>query len=163
LAIRVDYRPTDEPQFSGTSRTLQAGFGSFARLSWRESMGIERAQIEATFTKIREVNDGGDYNKFVDLFAEDGTFINSALPAPVQGREALRRLVAQWPKVENRPEWWAIDGNRLVFGWNERQEGMRADAPAYRGISTYVFDDNGLVRSYEGTFDTAALAAATAP
>jgi hypothetical protein len=40
---------------------------------------------------------------------------------------------------------------------------MRADAPAYRGISTFVFDDDGLVTSYEGMFDTAAVAAATAP
>ena len=125
-------------------------------------MGIERAQIEAIFAKIREVGVHGDYNKLVDLFAEDGTFLNSMLPAPLQGREALRRMVAEWPPVDNRPEWWAIDGNRLIFGWNERQEGMGADAPAYRGISTYVFDDDGLVKSYEGMFDTAAVAAATA-
>ena len=126
-------------------------------------MGIERAHIEAVFAKVREVNQGGDYNVLVDLFADDGTFVNSMLPAPIRGRDALRALVAQWPKVDNHPEWWAIDGNRLVFGWNERQEGMRADAPAYRGISTFVFDDDGLVMSYEGIFDTAEVAAATAP
>ena len=50
-----------------------------------------------------------------------------------------------------------------MAGWNERQEGQRADSPAYRGISTWVFDDDGLVASYEGFFDPAAVAAATAP
>jgi hypothetical protein len=60
----------------------------------------------------------------------------------------------------NRPEWAVIDGNRLVVGWNERQVSMADDAPPYRGISTFVFDDEGLVRDYEGMFDTAAVAAA---
>ena len=38
---------------------------------------------------------------------------------------------------------------------------MADDAPAYRGISTIVFDDDGLTASsYEGMFDTAAVSAA---
>ena len=59
----------------------------------------------------------------------------------------------------NREEWRAIDGNRLVIGWNERRYDGPEDA-IYRGISTFVFDDQGRVRTYEGMFDTAALAAA---
>jgi hypothetical protein len=62
----------------------------------------------------------------------------------------------------NRTEWAVIDGNRLVTGWNERQVGMRRDAPSYRGFSTFVFNDDGLIASYEGMFDTAAVAAALA-
>ena len=60
------------------------------------------------------------------------------------------------------PEWVVIEGNRLVFGWNERQETMRQEAPPYRGISTFVFDDDGRIASYEGMFDTAQVAAVTA-
>jgi hypothetical protein len=135
----------------------------FFRLKRRHCMGIERATIEAAFAEFRRVIDSGDWSGLADLFAEDASFINSALPDPIRGRETLRSYAVQWPKVVNRPEWWAIDGNRLVVGWNERQEGMRADAPAYRGITTFVFDDDGLVTSYEGMFDTAAVASAMAP
>jgi hypothetical protein len=57
----------------------------------------------------------------------------------------------------NRLEWVVVDGNRLVCAWNER---LRTDAPVYRGFSTFVFNDDGLIASYEGMFDTAAVAAA---
>ena len=85
------------------------------------------------------------------------------IPEAIQGREAIRALSAGWPapalELEHREEWVVIDGNRLVFGWNERLGG----APAYRGISTFLFNEDGLITSYEGMFDTAAMAAATAP
>jgi hypothetical protein len=126
-------------------------------------MGIERGKIEAVYAEFRRIVDSGDWSEYADFFAEDGTFINAALEEPVRGREALRSMALAWPKVVNRPEWLVIEGSRLVVGWNERQAGMRADAPAYRGISTFVFNDDGLVTSYEGMFDTAAVAAATAP
>ena len=127
-------------------------------------MGIERGKIEAVHAEIRRLVDIGDWNGWADLFAEDGTFVNSIHAEPICGREALRSVaVASWPRFENRVEWVAIDGNRLVYGWNERHEGMRADAPAYRGVSTFVFNDDGLIASHEGMFDTAAVAAATAP
>ena len=120
----------------------------------------ERAKVEQAFEALRLATDEGDWNAFVDLFAEDGTFVNSLLPEPIKGREALRAFAAQWPRVVNRPEWVVIEGNRLVVGWNERQEAMAQDAPPYRGISTFVFDPDGLVRAYEGMFDTAAVLAA---
>ena len=125
-------------------------------------MGIDRAKIEAAYAKLRRVSESGDASGFVDLFAEDCSFINSMLDEPVRGRGALRSLTADWPRFVNRHEWVAIDGNRLVVGWNERQGGQRAESPAYRGISTWVFDDDGLVVSYEGFFDPAEVAAATA-
>ncbi len=121
---------------------------------------VGRTKIEETYEALRRRSDEGDYEAWVDLFAENCTFINSMLKEPIKGREALRALVAQWPKVVNRNEWVVIDGNRLAIGWNERQESMADDAPAYRGISTFVFDDDGLIASYEGMFDTAAVAAA---
>jgi len=125
-------------------------------------MGIERTKIEGVADGIRVIHDSGDWSGYADFFAEEVTYTNSALPEPIHGRETLRSYTAYWPKVVNRIEWTAIDGNRLVVGWNERQEAMRADATAYRGISTYVFNDDGLIVSYEGMFDPAALAAASA-
>ena len=37
---------------------------------------------------------------------------------------------------------------------------MKESAPRYRGFSPFVFDESGLIRSYEGMFDTAAVFAA---
>lgn len=126
-------------------------------------MGTDRAKIEAAFAESRRIVESGDWSGFAELFAEDGTFVNSVLPEPLRGREAIRRMAESWPKVVNNAEWVVIEGNRLVVGWNERQESMPADRAPYRGISTFVFDDDGLVASYEGIFDTAAIAAALAP
>jgi len=127
-------------------------------------MGIERGKIEAAYAEIRRLTEMGDWSAWADLFAEDGTYINSMLKEPICGREALRKFFVAWPsKVVNRPEWVVVDGNRLVVDWNERHNEMRADAPAYRGFQTFVFNDDGLIASYECMFDTAAVAAATAP
>lgn len=83
-------------------------------------MGIDRARVEAAHAKFREIADCGDWSGFADLFAEDGTFVNSLLPEPIRGREALRSFASHWPVVVNRAEWIVIDGNRLAVGWNER-------------------------------------------
>ena len=123
-------------------------------------MAADRTLIEKTFAALRERTDEGDWNAWVELFAEDCTFLNSMLTEPIKGRAALRAFATAWPRVVNRPEWTAIEGDRLVVGWNERQETMADDAAPYRGISTFVFGDDGLVRAYEGMFDTAAVAAA---
>jgi hypothetical protein len=37
---------------------------------------------------------------------------------------------------------------------------MGESAPRYRGISTLVFDEDGLIRECEGMFDTASVVAA---
>ncbi len=84
-------------------------------------MGMDRGKIEAAYAELRRLTDIGDWNGWADLFAEDGTFVNSMLEAPICGREALRSFFAAFPsKVVNRPEWVVVDGNRLVFAWNER-------------------------------------------
>lgn len=122
-------------------------------------MGIERGKIEAVHSELRRLVEICDWNGWADLFAEDATFINSMLEEPICGREAIRSFASNFPStLVNRLEWVVVDGNRLVFAWNERQ---RADAPAYRGFSTFVFNDDGLIASYEGMFDPAAVAAAT--
>lgn len=121
---------------------------------------IDRSAIEAAFAALHEQMTQPDWNGFVDLFAADCTFLNSALPEPVRGRENLRAVASKWPRVTNVVEWTAIDGNRLAVGWNERQEHMSPSATPYRGISTFVFDADGLVAEYEGMFDLAAVARA---
>lgn len=121
-------------------------------------MGIERGKIETAYREMRRVTDACDWNGFADLFAEDATFLTSQFPEPIRGREGIRTFFAAWPStIVNHAEWVVIDGSRLVLGWNER---LWADAPVYRGFSTLVFNDDGLIESYEGLLDTAAVAAA---
>ena len=86
----------------------------------QEPAHVDRATIEAVFETVQRMTNSGDNTGFEQLFAEDGTFVNSALPEPVRGREAIRDL-GQWAPAEHRPEWVVIDGNRLAFGWTERQ------------------------------------------
>ena len=117
---------------------------------------LDRAHIEAVFETVQRMINSGDRTGVEQLFTEDGTYHNAALPEPIQGRVAIRTLSARWPQVDHRPEWVVIDGNRLVFGWTERQ----GDAPPYRGIGNYRFNEDGLITCYEGMFDPATLPAA---
>ncbi len=123
-------------------------------------MAVTRADVEAVLGMLQKHMASGDMDAWTALFSDDCEFRNSAMSEPVTGRAALRALAESWPRVDNQPEWHAIDGNRLVLGWNERQESMKESAPRYRGFSTFVFDESGLIRSYEGMFDTAAVFAA---
>jgi hypothetical protein len=123
-------------------------------------MALDRTEIEAVLEKFHELLADGDTEAWGKLFSEDCQFRTSFTPEPIIGRDQLRVLAASWPKVVNQHEWYAIDGNRLVLAWNERLLSMKESTPPYRGMSTVVFDESGLIREYEGVFDTAAVAAA---
>jgi hypothetical protein len=125
-------------------------------------MALTREQVEVRYAEIRKATERNDWEAFAECFAEDGTFVNSFLAEPHRGREAIKLAAKSWPNVVNHPEWVVIEGSRLVTGWNERQESMPSDRAPYRGFSTFVFDDEGHVASYEGMFDTAALLKAMA-
>ena len=55
-----------------------------------------------------------DWEAWADYFAEDGTFVNSFLKEPIRGRAAVKAASAHWPRVDNRPEWVVIEGDRPV-------------------------------------------------
>jgi len=122
---------------------------------------VSQSVVEATIAASRAATDAGDWDTFVDCFAEDGRFMNSVLPAPIEGREAIRAFAKTWPRVVNREEWRTIDGARLALGWNERHFDAPEDA-IYRGISTFVFDGEGRILDYEGVFDAAKVTVALA-
>jgi hypothetical protein len=99
--------------------------------------------------------------RWADHLADDATFLTPMLEEPICGKEAIRAFVRTLPAtLANHTEWVTIDGNHLAMGWNERQ---RPDAPLFRGFSTFVFNDDGRIKSYESMFDTAKAAPAMAP
>jgi hypothetical protein len=124
----------------------------------RAETTIPRSVIEATIAASRAATDAGDWDAFVDCFAGNGRFMNSALPAPLEGREVIRAFAKRWPRVVNCEEWRVIDGARFAIGWNERPYDGPDDA-RYRGMSTFVFDRDGHILDYEGIFDPATVAA----
>ena len=97
--------------------------------------------------------DVGDVNGIVELFAEDCTFMMPVLSEPIRGREPLREHVKAWPKAITNTEWVAIDGTRLVCAWNWRGEVWPEDLPLLRGVSIFIFNDDGLIQDYEDFFD----------
>jgi hypothetical protein len=98
--------------------------------------------------------DLGDVNGIVELFATNCTFMMPVLAEPIRGREALREHVKAWPKAITNTEWVAIEGNRLVCAWNWRgAECWPEGTPLLRGVSMFVFDDDGLIQDYEDFFD----------
>jgi len=127
----------------------------------RNEATVSRSTIEATIAATRAATDAGDWDAFVDCFAANGRFMNSALPAPLEGRDAIRAMAKLWPRVVNREEWRMVDGARFAIGWNERKYDGPEDA-LYRGVSTFVFDAEGRILDYEGIFDPAKVAAAYA-
>ena len=108
-------------------------------------------------TKVAETviarQDDGDVAGIVELFAEDCTFMMPVLAELIRGRAELRPHVETWPKAMTATEWVAVDGNRLVCCWNWRGEGWPEDTPLLRGVSMFVFNDDGLIQDYEDFFD----------
>ncbi len=123
-------------------------------------MALSRQEIAAVAEAFHDRLAKGDTDSWLELFAEDCRFRTSFTPQTIVGRSELRTLIASWPIVLNREEWRAIEGNRLVLGWNERLPSMKDSTPSYRGISTLLFNDDGLIIEYEGVFDTAAVVSA---
>jgi hypothetical protein len=114
-----------------------------------------QAMIDVAAKAIARQDDG-EVGGIVELFAEDVSFMMPVLPEPLRGRDALRENVEEtWPEATTGIEWFAVDGNRLVCAWNWRGkgDGWPDDAPLLRGVSTFVFGEDGLVTGYEDWFD----------
>ena len=110
------------------------------------------AMIEV-IRKATKYQDDGDIEGQLTLYAEDCTFQMPINPKPLQGLDGLRKSVERWPKSITECEWFAFDGNRAVMGWNWRAQGAPEEIPLLRGVSIFVFNDEGLIQFYEDFFD----------
>ena len=121
---------------------------------------IERKLLLKVADDFRASLEAGDNEGWLDLFSETFSFKTSFMEQPCTDKTQLREQVSSWPNVLNRTEWSVIEKNRMVQGWSERLPTMRDSAPSYRGISSILVNDEGLIVEYEGVFDTAAVLAA---
>ena len=117
---------------------------------------MDREQMIEVARRAIARQDTHEVDGIVELFAEDVSFRMPVLREPLRGRAELEANVHDaWPESETGVEWTVVEGNRLVLCWNWRGKGEAwpADAPLLRGVSTFVFDDDGLVSDYEDWFD----------
>ena len=74
---------------------------------------MTRSEIESALKKLGAPLAAGDIDGWCERFAPDCSFINSHLTEPVVGRDALYAMAREGPKVDNRPEWIAIEWHLL--------------------------------------------------
>ena len=126
--------------------------------SLAESTGPDRETIDATVDKIEEYWSTDNMQSWAGLFSEEAIFVNSWLSEPVVGKASITQMASQWPKLENVQEWRVIEGDRMVVGWRERAYSKSGKWGGwYRGMSTFVFDQNGHIKAYEGVFNVCLL------
>ena len=74
------------------------------------------------------------------------------LTEPMRSRAELREHAETWPQAITNMEWVTVDGPRLVCAWNWRGKVGRRRRRCC-GVSTFVFNDDGLIQDYEDFFD----------
>jgi len=93
-------------------------------------MGFPRSEVEAAFQKTRAAQDADDWNAYCDLFTDDAVYVEHHF-GTFRGRDAIRAwlipAMAQCKGWTYPIEWVAIDGNRVVYKWQNRLPGKRAD------------------------------------
>jgi uncharacterized protein (TIGR02246 family) len=108
-----------------------------------------RPEVEAAFTAYIAKREEGDWDAFCDLFTEDATYVEHEFGTFV-GREAIRAWMvptmaplADWTFPT---EWVAIDGDRVVFCWQNRMPNPdgRAEPYQFAGVTNLVYAGDGL-------------------
>ena len=120
---------------------------------------MDRKTVESLFEGYWSLLNEADWICLLDYFSEDCSFTNSAMDSVVSGKDQLKKVAESWPAVENIPDWHSIDGRRLVVSWKERPLGQDEATP-YRGVSSFLLDDQGKIQDYVGTFNMQEVIAA---
>ena len=114
---------------------------------------MDREAMIDVVKRAMKYQDDGDAESQLKLYAEDCSFQMPVNAKPLKGLDELRGSVQRWPKSITEPEWFAIDGNRLVTTWRWRAQNAPSETPILRGVSIFVFNEAGLIQHYEDFFD----------
>ena len=125
-------------------------------------MAISRETVESLYQDYWSCLNAANWAGLIEHFSSECTFTNSAMQEVIKGKSQLQEVAATWPPVDNFPDWHAIDGSRLVVGWKEKPSGGEK-ALAYRGISSFLINDEGKISDYVGTFNMQEVIRAYAP
>lgn len=116
--------------------------------------GFSKEEILDTHQRLIDLRGrvvGGErpWGDLADFFTEDGTFVDPAW-GRIDGRENIRAFMNEsmqglegW---EFPHEWEAVDGDRLVTGWQNRLPGRRPDGGYWQapGVSRFRYAGDGL-------------------
>lgn len=79
---------------------------------------FEREEVEAAWRQFVQVGDSGEWSDWADLHTEDCTWVEHHL-GTFLGREAIReailRVMEPVPMMEFPVEWYAIEGDRVIY------------------------------------------------
>jgi len=130
-------------------------------VSASENSGVSRDQIESAMNRLSQYYAQGNYTELVNLFSEDASFNNSALPQELVGRMAILAMFQQSPAPKNLLDWQLIDGNRLAIGWREIAKMKNCtNGGTYSGMSTMIFNRDGEIKHYEAVLNVLEVKAA---
>ncbi len=115
-------------------------------------MELTREQITSIYETLWDCINFGDWKTWLEYFSDTCKFSNSAMEEEIRGKDSLTEIANTFPAIINVPEWFAIDGQRLVVSWQESPCGV-AEELAYRGVSSFYFDSEGKISDYVGTFN----------
>lgn len=123
-------------------------------------MTLSRQDTAAAHARHRAKHDARAWTDLADLFVERGTY-HEPFFGEIQGREAirefLRRSMDGLDDWEFPLQWTVVDEGRVVTQWFNRLPNRRRDGSPFQftGISTFTYDDEGMILSQEDMYDRA--------
>ena len=123
------------------------------------------AEVRAAYDRMIETRDRIErgelpWDALAEFFTEAATFIDPAW-GRVEGIENIKRFLAE--SMAGLEDWsfprqfTAVDGDRLISGWQNRLPGQRPDGSPYQalGISVLVYAGDGKFSSEEDILNMA--------
>ncbi len=108
----------------------------------------EREEIERAFEHKIALQEKDDWEAFGQTFTEDAVYVEHH-EGTFRGRdEILAWLIPVMARCKDWSypiDWVAIDGNRVIYHWQNRLPGKRADGSPYQfaGVSIADYAGNG--------------------
>lgn len=105
-----------------------------------------RAEVESAFKEKVAIQERDDWQAFGDTFTDNAVYVEHH-EGTFRGRKAildwLLPVMAQCKGWTYPIDWVAIDGNRVIYHWQNRLPGRRADGSYYQFAGVSITDYAG--------------------